>query len=85
MKGRLQKLIDACGFKSIADITVDAFTTWRSRQEGVGPKTLNHYLSGTNAFLNWLNAQVALKCPYGDDPRQQREGCAVLASLGSRL
>jgi hypothetical protein len=65
MKARIQKLIDECGFKCIADITADAFTTWRTKQEGVGPKTLNHYLCAANAFLIGLRRRDgSLRIPW---------------------
>ncbi len=60
MKARMVKLVSECGFTRLNDFTSDAFTTWRSQQEDLAPKTLNEYLNFANAFLNWLKRQSRL-------------------------
>ena len=54
VKARIAKLCAECGWKHPGEVTPDSFVTWRSRQAKLGPKTLNEYLNGANAFLNWM-------------------------------
>ena len=53
LKGRILRLLKACGWKLPGNVTADSFVTWRNRQTGAA-RTLNHYLQGMVSFLNWL-------------------------------
>jgi integrase len=55
---RIKRLVAECGFQHLHAFSSDAFTTWRSRQSELKPKTLNEYLNFANTFLNWLKRQV---------------------------
>lgn len=57
MKARINRLVAECGFEKLNDFSPDAFTTWRSKQTELGPKTLNEYLNFSNSFLNWVKRQ----------------------------
>ena len=54
---KLTRLVTECGFKRLTKFSADAFTAWRSSQKDMAGKTLNEYLNGANAFLNWLKRQ----------------------------
>jgi len=60
LKGRVQRLLCACGWGLPADITVDSFMTWRNQQR-VAARTLNHYLQGMISFLNWMDRAGRIK------------------------
>jgi integrase len=49
----IRKLASEGSWRRVSDITPDSFIAWRSRQSKA-PRTLNHYLEATRAFLNWL-------------------------------
>ena len=53
LKGRVLRLMTACGWKLPGNITADSFLAWRNRQTGAA-RTKNHYLQGMVSFLNWL-------------------------------
>lgn len=53
LKGRVARLMDDCGWKLPIQITPDSFTAWRSAR-AESARTLNHYLQGMVAFLNWM-------------------------------
>ena len=57
IKGRIEKLIKECQLATIKDISTETFTTWRSKQTGLSPKTLNEYLNALNGLMNWLRKQ----------------------------
>jgi integrase len=60
LKGRVVRLMDDCGWKVPIQITPDSFMAWRSgRAESA--RTLNHYLQGMVAFLNWMECSGRLK------------------------
>jgi integrase len=53
---RLKKIVDGCGFKTLADIdpeTVVRFMRSFRKTEKIGPRTHNHYLQAIDAFCNW--------------------------------
>lgn len=57
---RIAKLLDACGWKLLADVTADAFCHWRERlpklddgRPSIGPVTQNQYLEAVRAFCGW--------------------------------
>ena len=54
VRNRIARLCDQCGWKRLADVNADSFGMWRSRQTTLSPKTLNEYLTLTQAFLTWL-------------------------------
>jgi len=56
---RIRRVLRECSWKFPADVTADAFTTWRSRQNKAA-KTLNEYLDTVNGFLNWMHRQGRL-------------------------
>jgi len=53
---RCQKIIDACGFKRLADLwpSTVANDLRERRQQGLGIQTSNHYLAAIKSFANWL-------------------------------
>ncbi len=53
---RCRKIIDACGFKKLADLSPSAVATYlrERRQAGLSVQTSNHYLAGIKSFANWL-------------------------------
>jgi len=53
LKGRILRLLKACGWKLPGNVTADSFVAWRNRQT-TAARTLNHYLQGMVSFLNWL-------------------------------
>jgi integrase len=60
LKGRVIRLMADCGWKVPIQITPDSFTAWRSgRAESA--RTLNHYLQGMVAFLNWMERSGRVK------------------------
>lgn len=60
---RLDKLLDLCGWRVLADVSADSFGRWRERptvrrgadaEDGrVGLRTRNQYLEAARTFLNW--------------------------------
>ncbi len=53
-ESRLMRLVAECAWQFPANVTPDSFVTWRSAQQGLSPRTLNHYLQELLTFLNWL-------------------------------
>ena len=60
VRKRLAKLIEACGWKLLGDITADSFCRWRERlpklKDGrtqIGPRTINQYLEVVRGFCGW--------------------------------
>ncbi|GAB4160421.1 MAG: hypothetical protein Tsb009_37740 [Planctomycetaceae bacterium] len=54
---RIQKLIEGCGFMSLADVSASNVVSWLGdqREQGVfGIKTSNYYLGAIKEFCNWL-------------------------------
>jgi integrase len=60
---RLNRLIDACGWKVAGDIIADSFCAWRekpvkqksaqSEDRTIGPVTMNQHLEAVRAFCRW--------------------------------
>jgi integrase len=60
---RLKKIVEGCGFKTLADIEPEAVVRFmRSfrKTEKIGPRTYNHYLQAADAFCNWCVASKRL-------------------------
>jgi integrase len=55
---RLQKLAVECGWRRLADVTPESFCTWRAKQQGKSPKTLNEYLNAICGLMNWLEPRI---------------------------
>jgi len=55
-----QKLFEACGWRTVGDVTADSFVAWRQSQTKAA-KTLNEYLGDARAFINWMKRQG--RCP----------------------
>jgi integrase len=53
LKNRVRRLIRACGWNLLRDITADSFQSWRAKQT-LSPKTLNEYLGSISSLLNWM-------------------------------
>jgi integrase len=53
------KMAREIGWKAIADVSADSFTTWRA---GIvkAPKTLNGYLDAISGLLNWLVGKMRI-------------------------
>jgi integrase len=51
LKNRVRRLIRACGWNLLRDITADS--SWRAKQT-LSPKTLNEYLGSVSSLLNWM-------------------------------
>jgi integrase len=59
----LQKLVKACGWKVLGDVTADSFCRWRenpieqkqaeSKDRKIGPVTMNQYLETLRSFGRW--------------------------------
>jgi integrase len=50
---QIRKLLAECRWSVLSDVTSDSFVHWRARQRKA-PKTLNEYLIGISALLNWM-------------------------------
>ncbi len=55
IEGRLNRLLRACAWSVVGNITADSFQTWRGKQHAA-PKTINEYLNAARAFCNWMVA-----------------------------
>jgi len=53
---RVEKLLNACGWREVRDVNADGFVAWRSGQK-LSPKTLNEYLNAMNTFFSWMVKQ----------------------------
>lgn len=51
MKQRITDLCAACGWECAADISTESFRNWRDERSDLAPKTTNHYLDETSAFV----------------------------------
>lgn len=60
LTARIPVLLDACAWKYAGDVNPDDFTTWRTSQKKLSPKTVNEYLNALNALLNWMVRQGRL-------------------------
>jgi len=67
---KLLRLMRACKWSTLRDITASSFEAWRARQpqEKVSAKTLNEYRAALSGFCKWLEA---------------RTGCNPMRSVGS--
>ncbi|MDR2391774.1 MAG: hypothetical protein LBE84_08870 [Planctomycetota bacterium] len=56
---KVKTLTAACRWRMVSDVCAVDFDAWRNRkrQEGMSLKTMNHYLTAMNGFLNWLTAE----------------------------
>ncbi len=52
---RISKLLDACGWRLLKDITAESFLAWRAKHQELAAKTLNEYLNAITAFLKWMD------------------------------
>ena len=59
--GRIERLLDACGWNLPASVSADRFIRWRSQQTKLGARTLNHYLEGMVCLLNWMERSGRIK------------------------
>jgi len=50
---QIRKLLAECRWSVLSDVTSDSFVRWRAKQRKA-PKTLNEYLIGISALLNWM-------------------------------
>ncbi len=74
---RINKLIAECGWIFPADVTPDSFISWRSMQTKAA-KTLNEYLNGASALLNWMTRKGRIPAnPLGMVEKVQSSGEAV--------
>ena len=77
VKGRILRLMDACGWKLAIQVTPDSFTAWRNGRDD-SARTLNHYLQGMVSFLNWMERVQRIKAnplkfvPKVDERGQRR-------------
>jgi len=55
---RTQKVLEGCGFARTDEITASPVANWlraqREAEGGLSVQTLNHYLSATKSFFNWM-------------------------------
>jgi integrase len=65
---RLNGLIAACGWKTLAHVSSDGFSKWRERipkltdgRPEIGPRTQNQYLEAMRSFCNWCVKRK--RCP----------------------
>ncbi len=74
---RCRKVIDACGFKKLADLSPSAVANdlRERRQKGLGTATSNGYLKAIKSFANWLVK----------DRRMPSNPFAHLATLNERV
>ena len=54
VKGRVSRLIKACGWKRVKDVTPESFEHWRARQSSISVKTMNDYLAAIRGLLQWM-------------------------------
>lgn len=57
VKCRLERLLEECRWRIVADVTAESFTLWRAKQAKLSAKTLNEYFGHATALLNWLVRQ----------------------------
>jgi integrase len=53
---RMAKIVKACGWKRLSDITAAGFDDWRNQAKAKGKsvQTVNHYLTVAKTFCGWL-------------------------------
>ncbi len=54
---RVRRIVVGCGFKTVAEITVEAveaFLQELATKEDIGNRTYNHYVQAFDEFCNWL-------------------------------
>ena len=56
LRGKIQLLIEKCGWKTVKNVTADSFLSWRGKS-ALGAKTLNEYHNAAYALLNWMKRQ----------------------------
>ncbi|HSI32048.1 MAG TPA: hypothetical protein VK986_00530, partial [Tepidisphaeraceae bacterium] len=82
---RLDKLIAACGWRVLGDVTADSFCQWRetpveakqteSATGTVGPVTLNQYLEVVRSFCRWCVKRKRLAAnPVADVEKVETSG-----------
>ncbi len=54
LQGYINKVCTESNWKTLRDITTTGFEAWRKHHSQMSAKTLNLYLNGLNAFLNFL-------------------------------
>jgi len=60
---RVPKVAKECGWKTPSDVTAKAFLDWRSAQTQYKRRSLNHFLSDTRTFLNWIERTYEIENP----------------------
>ena len=61
-------VIDAACFEQITTAQVAEFIAFKVRDQGIAPKTANHYRSILRRVFNWAEAELGLKLPNGKNP-----------------
>jgi integrase len=78
---KLMRLMRACKWATLRDITASSFEAWRARQpqEKVSAKTLNEYRAALSGFCKWLESRTGnnpMRCVGSikalGDPRRKR-------------
>ena len=53
LKQSIKRLVRACSWQTLRNITADSFEEWRGRQN-LNAKTINDYLTYARTLLNWM-------------------------------
>ncbi len=81
VKNRFPKLVKACGWKHLADMTPKSIQDWRKANPKYRARTINHFYDAANRFRNWVKrtydipnpiegvGKVKVSARYPDGPR----------------
>jgi len=77
LESRITRMRDACGWHTLRAIQPSTVTPFLAslKSDGLAPKTINEYLNGASAFLNWCVQQRRLLAnPLANVPTGIRRG-----------
>jgi len=63
MEIRIPAVTKGCRWNTPSDVTVKSFVDWRNSQTKYAVRSLNHYLTDTRTFFNWIERTYEIKNP----------------------
>ncbi len=63
MEIRIPAVAKGCRWKTPSDVTAKSFEDWWNSQTRYAVRSLNHYLTDTRTFLNWVERTYEIKNP----------------------
>jgi len=97
MEIRIPAVVKGCRWNTPNDITAKSFEDWWNSQTRYAVRSLNHYLTDTRTFLNWVERMYEIKNPLkriqklpvpfnSNGPRafSEDELCAIYAAAPRR-